>query len=93
MSLEIELRVPKRLEPRCNGQSSLTLTGDTVLALLAAVEEEYPALYQCICDETGQLRKHIHVFVNNDILTTIEACQRPVQSGDVVSIFQAVSGG
>ena len=57
------------------------------------VHENYPSLYTCICDETGTLRQHINLFVNNELLMEREAFNAQLESGDVVSVFQAVSGG
>jgi molybdopterin converting factor small subunit len=47
-----------------------------------------------VCDETGNVRRHVNVFVNSgntrDLPTGLETRLEP---GDVVSILPAVSGG
>ena len=45
-----------------------------------------------ICDETGALRPHLHLFINNDLLAD-RGFETRIEPNDVVSVFQAVSGG
>ena len=60
---------------------------------LAELRRNFPALYQCICDETDTVRQHINLFVNNDILHDRDGLDTQLHSTDVLSVFQAVSGG
>ena len=55
--------IPRVLQPRCDGKSELCLRGRTNRAVLKELQHEYPALYVCICDETGAVRRHLHIFV------------------------------
>lgn len=87
------LQIPRILQQYSQGRSELPLEGDTVQALLAALASDYPALYCCICDETGAVRRHINLFVNNTLARSRQALDTRLQPGDVVSVFQAVSGG
>ncbi|MBX3420828.1 MAG: MoaD/ThiS family protein [Pirellulaceae bacterium] len=87
-----QLLVPRVLQPHINYQVGVELSGETVAELLVELQASHPALYQCICQETGQLRKHIHLFINNDLVSPAHMTQ-VLEPGDVVSVFQAVSGG
>jgi molybdopterin converting factor small subunit len=71
----------------------LQLAGATPRALLHALHRKYPALYRCICDERGALRRHIQLFINNDFIRDRDELDTKLKPGDVVSVFQAVSGG
>jgi len=49
-------------------------------------------LYRNVCDETGAVRRHLNIFVNDEKC----AISRPpdgVERGEVVTIVPAVSGG
>jgi molybdopterin converting factor small subunit len=85
--------IPKVLRPYADGNEELHLGGATVGSLLIELRDRYPALYPCICDETGVVRRHLHLFVNQEMLLKNELASAPLQQGDVVSLFQAVSGG
>jgi molybdopterin converting factor small subunit len=69
------------------------MSGGTVHALLREMERTQPGLYRNICDETGQVRRHLNVFVNSDHVRELSGVNTPLRSGDVVTFLPAVSGG
>jgi len=86
-------QIPKILRQYCQGQWELRLEGATVRDLLVRLNQEHPGLYRCLCDETGAVRRHINLFVNDDFLFNRQGLDTRIEAGDVVSVFQAVSGG
>ena len=91
--MSTSFQIPRVLQQYCNHVPELHLEGSTVKDLLDDVERRYPVLYRCICDETGAVRPHIHLFVNNEILGDRHGRDTELTTDDVVSVFQAVSGG
>lgn len=91
--MDITLNLPRILQQYCHGQPELRLRGATVRAVLEALQHEYPALYRCICNETGTVRPHINLFLNNDLLHRRNGLDTRLEAGHVLSVFQAVSGG
>lgn len=87
------LQIPRVLQAQCGGKSELCLQGRTVRAVLEELRHENPSLYICICDETGTVRQHLNLFVNDELLSVRNDLDTPLEPGDVVSVFQAVSGG
>lgn len=87
------LQIPRILQTYSHGQPELRLAGGTVRALLAELRRTNPPLYRCLCDETGALRRHLHLFVNDDLVCDARSFEAPLGDADVVSVFQAVSGG
>lgn len=85
--------IPRVLQPSCDGKSELCLRGRTIRAVLKELQHDYPALYVCLCDETGAVRRHLNIFVNNEIIIARDGLDTPLKAGDLVSVFQAVSGG
>ena len=63
--------------------------GDTVVALLAALEFANPPLSGWILDERGQIRRHINVFINGERGGEDTA----VNPGDRVEVLPAITGG
>jgi molybdopterin converting factor small subunit len=53
---------------------------------------EHPEVHVRICDERGQPRPHINVFVNERCCSRGEL-DTPLAMGDLVTILPAVSGG
>ncbi|MFO0915021.1 MAG: MoaD/ThiS family protein [Pirellulales bacterium] len=91
--MNIAFRIPRVLRTECAGQLELRLSGSTVREVLDEVRREHPGLYRSICNETGSVRQHIHLFVNDDLVRDRVGDQTTLKPGDVVSVFQAVSGG
>jgi sulfur-carrier protein len=89
----IILQIPRVLERYRAGNNCIQLRGQTVREVLEELRVASPALYQCICNESGAVRQHIHLFVNNDLILYRSGLDTPLCPGDVVSVFQAVSGG
>jgi len=89
----ITVHVPAVLRGRCEGTSELALPGENVRAVLQELERRYPALYVCVCDETGAIRRHINVFVNEDHVRDRDGLDTALGPKDVVTILPAVSGG
>lgn len=50
-------------------------------------------LYVNVCDETGAVRRHINIFVNELHMRDLDGLDSALAAGDVVIILPAVSGG
>ena len=92
-TLGVELFVPEMLRQYCGKARTLDVSGATVRAVLAEIERDYPALYVNVCDETGTVRRHINLFVNDAHVRDLDGLDSTLAPGDVVTILPAVSGG
>ena len=81
------------LRSYCGGASQLSISAPTVRAVLDDLERTQSALYRNICDETGTVRRHLNVFVNENSVRDLNGMDTMLASGDVVTILPAVSGG
>ena len=91
--MNIAVQVPSALRNYCHGASELSLSAATVRAALEELEQSHPKLYRSICDETGAVRQHVNLFVNDAFLRDREGLNTALQPGDVLTIMPAVSGG
>jgi molybdopterin converting factor small subunit len=89
----VEFRIPGLLTQYSGGARTLQVSGVTVGAALEELRRRYPALHVNICDETGAVRRHIGVFVNEDHIRDLNGLDTPLAPGDAVTIMPAVSGG
>jgi molybdopterin synthase sulfur carrier subunit len=71
----------------------LSLSAESVRAMLGELERSHPALYRNICDETGMVRRHVNIFVNTNHMRDRNGLDTPLVQGDEVTILPAVSGG
>ncbi|WP_119070985.1 MoaD/ThiS family protein [Aggregatilinea lenta] len=70
-----------------------TVEGRTVAEVVAALDERYPGLADYVLDDQGSLRKHVNIFIDEDVITDRTTLQDPVSELNRVYIFQALSGG
>lgn len=89
----VEFHIPGLLTPYTGGARTLAIEGDTVRSAFEDLERRHPSLYVNICDETGAVRRHIGVFVNEDHIRELNGLDTPLAPGDAVTIMPAVSGG
>ena len=69
------------------------VAGATVGDALHAYFGEHPAVRSYVLDEAGAVRRHVAVFVNDDLIADRSTLADPLATGDRVHVFQALSGG
>lgn len=93
MPQTITVHVLGPLRPYCAGASQLSVPASTVGQILEDLERHQPRLYRNICDETGQVRRHLNIYVNADNVRDLAGVATCLTTGDVVTFLPAVSGG
>ncbi|NUQ38533.1 MAG: MoaD/ThiS family protein [Caldilineales bacterium] len=85
--------IPTPLRRLTIGQSKVTLEGESVGAILTALDAAYPGIGERLFDEQGQVKPFINVFVNEDDMRTLQGLDTPVHPSDRISIVPAMAGG
>ena len=67
--------------------------GQTVAEVILSLEQQHPGLAAYIVDERGALRKHVNIFVNDELVIDRVGLSDAVDPKTRVFIFQALSGG
>ena len=70
-----------------------TTSGATVAEVVAALDERHPGLGAYIVDEGGSLRKHVNIFIGQELIHDRATLSDPVAEDDELYVFQALSGG
>jgi molybdopterin synthase sulfur carrier subunit len=90
---EVAVMIPSALRAFCAGQVELRLAARDLRALFEKLRRLHPEIYRRLCDERGEPRPHINVFVNDDHVRALAGLDTGLKSGDLVTILPAVSGG
>jgi molybdopterin converting factor small subunit len=90
---QISVTIPLALRSLCQHQAQLSLPAGSVRELLCALAKEHPQVHVRLCDERGEPRPHINVFINDDHIRARAGLDTPLATGDVVFLLPAVSGG
>lgn len=91
--MPITLHIPSPLRPDCGGKAELLIEAATVREALEVIRRDYSRIYTSVCDETGAVRRHVHLFVNDLLVSPSASGDTKLAPGDVLSIMPAVSGG
>lgn len=65
----------------------------TVAEIIAAVEEHWHGLADYIVDERGALRKHVNIFIGDELIRDKQTLSDSVNPDTQIYIMQALSGG
>ena len=60
------IRIPTPLRKLTQGKEEVTATGGTIGALIASLETQYPGIKERICDDSGQVRRFVNIFANDE---------------------------
>jgi molybdopterin converting factor small subunit/photosystem II stability/assembly factor-like uncharacterized protein len=81
--------LPTTLRQLAGGVDQVEVAGATVGEALRRLEQEHPRLAGWVLDERGGLRRHVSLFVNDELA----APESALAAGDQVHIVPAISGG
>lgn len=73
--------------------TEVEISGSTVKETLYNADKTYPGILQYLVEEDGQLRKHVNIFVQGELIKDRVTLQDAVHGNDELLIFQALSGG
>ncbi len=91
--MSIRVRIPTPLRPHAGGQAAVSLPGETVKAVLAALVAEAPGLEAHLLAEDGSLRSFVNVYVNGEDVRARSGLETPLLDGDELAIVPAIAGG
>lgn len=91
--MTIAVHIPSALRKYCDGATELGLSASTVGSVLEKLKRSHPQIYVSVCDETGAVRPHVNLFVNESLLRYRDGLDTTLEPGDTLTIMPAVSGG
>ena len=87
--MPITVRTGAVLKTLFGGEREVSAEGTTVEELL-----EYLDVRDRICDDTGKVRRHFNIHVNEgEDIRLLQGLSTPVKDGDTVTILSAIAGG
>ena len=89
----ITVRIPTPLRPMTGGKGEVEGAGGSVSELIEHLNRAHPGLKDRICDEQGEVRRFINIYVNEEDIRFLTGKETPLNDGDEVSIVPAIAGG
>ena len=87
------VRIPTILRTYTGGASEVSAEGATLRAVIDSLEAQFAGIGSRVLDDSGQLRRFVNVYVNDDDVRFLDGLSTPVADGAQLSIIPAVAGG
>ena len=91
--MPVKVRVPTPLRKLTQNQDVVAVSGATIAEVFADLEKQFPGIKERLCDEKGQIRRFVNVYVNDEDIRFMKNQETPVKDSDEISIIPAVAGG
>jgi sulfur-carrier protein len=89
----IKVRIPTPLRPLTKGQGEVETQAASVLDMIEALNTAHPGIKDRLCDDTGELRRFVNIYVNEEDIRFLKGKETSLKDGDEVSIVPAIAGG
>jgi molybdopterin synthase sulfur carrier subunit len=91
--LSVTVKIPTPLRRLTNNQEKVEGEGGSLAECITSLDGSYPGLRERLCDEQGELRRFVNVYINGEDVRFLSGLQTPLKQGDEISIVPAVAGG
>lgn len=93
--MSVTVRIPTILRAYVQDQSKVEITPEveTLKGVLDALEKMAPGILQRVVSDSGELRRFVNLYVDDDDVRTLDGLNTPTPAGCSVSIVPAVAGG
>lgn len=69
------------------------IEGNSIREIMQQLEKRYPGIQDYLLEEDGSLRKHVNIFLGNDMIEDRHGLSDVVETNHEILVFQALSGG
>lgn len=91
MSLKVIIPTPLR---RVTGdEATVEVQPGTVNEIIETLEGRYPGFRARLCDDSGELRRFINIYVDGEDVRFLDSLKTNVPDGAELSIVPAIAGG
>ncbi len=91
--MSVLVRIPTPLQSVTKGEKEIAVDAKTIAEVITALEKLYPGIKERLMDESGEIRRFVNVYVNDEDVRFLEGLSTKVKDGDDVSVIPAVAGG
>lgn len=91
--MSITVQIPTALRRHTEGIGSLSCAAANLNQLFSALDEKFPALKPHIRDDSGQVRRFLNIYVNEEDIRFLGGAEYVFQDGDEVLLVPSIAGG
>ena len=91
--MAVIVRIPTPLRKLTGNLSEVEVVGADISSIIENLEAKYPGLKERICDEAGNVRRFVNIYLNDEDIRFRDGKATAVKEGDEISIIPAIAGG
>ena len=91
--MPVKVFLPTAFTRHTDGLKNFDSAAANLPALLADIDQSFPALSQQIKGEDGKLRRFINIYINDEDIRFLGGEAYAFQDGDEVMLIPSIAGG
>lgn len=91
--MSVRVLLPNAFQKHTNGTRELQSSAGNLPQLITEIETTFPALRTHLRDDSGQVRKFINFYVNEEDIRFLGNEKYSFQDGDEVLVIPSIAGG
>lgn len=91
--MAVSVRIPTPLRKLTGGADEVSIEASNISELIDNLEAAHPGLKERLCDENGEIRRFVNVYLNDEDVRFLDGRNTALKDGDEVSIVPAIAGG
>jgi len=89
----VKVRIPTPLQKLTGGAGEISAEGGNIKDIFENLESKYPGFKERLYDESGNLRRFINIYVNDEDIRFLNGETTQLKEGDDISVIPAIAGG
>jgi sulfur-carrier protein len=91
--MPINVRIPTPLRKLTHDEELVQVSAGSVGAAIEELQTRYPGIKERLVDESGEVRRFVNVYVNEEDIRFLQNKDTQIKDGDEISIIPAIAGG
>lgn len=91
--MAVTVLIPTPLRKLTGDQETVISTPGTIDTVVQDLDAQFPGFASRLTDDTGNLRKFVNVYLNEEDVRFLSGRETEVKDGDTISIVPAIAGG
>lgn len=91
--MNITVQIPTALRRHTDGVAKVSCAAANLDELFSALDTKFPGLKQHLRDDSGQIRRFLNVYVNEEDIRFLGGAGYAFKEGDEVLLVPSIAGG
>ena len=91
--MNVTVQIPSALRRHTEGVAKVSCAAANLDELFSALDAKFPGLKQHLRDDSGQIRRFLNVYVNDEDIRFLGCAGYAFKEGDEVLLVPSIAGG